>query len=71
MNLYVNGFSVATSQDEDEVILHFIQKSPSFSLDGKIGEPIIEGVSDLIMNMETARNLAAVLQKLLDEAEEG
>lgn len=69
MNIYVNGFSVATNQDEEEVVLHFVQKAPSFGEDGKMGELMVETASDLIMNVGTVKKLIRVLQKLLDEVE--
>ena len=70
MRQYTNAFFLSMSKDGSEVILSFLQSSPT--LDAHSQEDVTvqkESVSELIMNAETARNLLKGLSATFERHE--
>ncbi len=63
MNLYTNGFAFATKEDLSEIVINFTQVNPIVGADGEITTTKVESVASLVMNLDTAQELAKVLSK--------
>lgn len=56
---YTNGFSCAMDQEEEEIIINFVQQSPVLDDEGKVKEVKSEEVISLVMRK-------ALVEKLLE-----
>ena len=65
MNLYVNGFRVAVSNDRSEVIFHFLQNGPAFQSDGTISNKE-ECIGEYVMSEDAAKSFCEHLCQILD-----
>lgn len=65
MNLYVNGFRVAVSNDRSEVIFHLLQNGPAFQPDGIISNKE-ECIGEYVMSEEAAKSFCEHLCQILD-----
>lgn len=70
MLLFTNKFSVALNHDKSEAIINFYQNTPVLPANGQTsGKELpaeITPVADIVMTGEVARQLANILQELLD-----
>lgn len=63
---YVNVVSCSVSNDGNEIVLEFKQRSPV--IDGSTVENVhIEDVANIVMNADSARGLRDILIKALSE----
>ena len=61
---YVNAISCSVSDNKNEYVLTFRQLHPSIDSEGKVTDTIVDTVSEIVLNHDTA----VALHKLLEGA---
>lgn len=66
MYTYANGFRFASRNDGSDVMLHFLQESPTYNENSEVIDMSNEVAAAIVMTRENALRLAIALQEALD-----
>ena len=62
---FTNGFACAVDGSKSEFIINFIQNHPTFDKAGNVSDAVTEPVVSVIMQKDTAAELASAITTLL------
>lgn len=71
MQIYTNRAFFAFNKGKQEIVINFMQESPSFEpLDGSVlPKNRIESAAELVMTIECAKDIAQKIMNLIEQAE--
>ena len=70
MFIYANGFNVSVKDDQSEVLIRFVQNSPSYTGHSDNSTPTVveqEVVSSIVMSGKLTKGLVSAIQELFEK----